>query len=169
MTLESQIHVPTKKHGNDTGADTKKKSKVVRAASKTTAIYWSKVIFRLQKGEWESSNYFVRFKLHNQRKRVRLESTTREEAGREALAEYLKILTNGWPVEGTISVPETSELSKNPTVKEWVAVAMLKARVRQGSVAKYGESLRTVVGEILGMRRARKNVRRQLRLTPDDN
>ena len=149
---------PPKKGSKDTRTVAKKKTKVVRAPSKTTAKYWEKVAFRLRKGEWESSNFFVRIKLHNQRKRVRLDATIREDAGREALAEYLKILTHGWPVEenSKLGRPENQELPDDPTVGDWIAMAKKKARVRTDSVDKYAESLRTIVSEILGMHRARK-------------
>ncbi len=158
MSPEMKTETPLKKGSKGTGAAAKKKTKVVRAASKTTAKYWEQVAFRLQKGEWESSNFFVRIKLHKQRKRVRLDATIREDAGREALAEYLKILTHGWPVEehSKPGLPENPELSGDPTVGDWIAMAKKKAGVRAGSVDKYAESLRTIVSEILGMRRARK-------------
>jgi integrase len=165
MTPESHTTSTIEKHGEGGKTTTKKKTKkrkAVRAASKTTAMYWQKAAFRLQKGEWESSNFFVRITLQDKRKRVRLESTTREEAGREALAQYLKILTNGWPVddETKLSLPETSGLSNDPTVSEWISMAKKKSGVRSGSVDKYAESLRTIVSEILGMRCARKKEQR---------
>lgn len=164
MTTGTPHQDPKDKHGKDSGGKSAgKKPKVVRAASKTTAAYWQKAAFRLQKGEWESANFFVRIKLHNQRRRVRLESTTREEAGREALAEYLKILTNGWPVDSDskLDLPESPELSNDPGVGEWIAMAKRKAGARSASVDKYAESLRTIVGEILGMCRARKKEQRE--------
>lgn len=165
MSPDSHSSLPARKRGGDTGTDAtpkKKKGPVLRAASKTSATYWQKVAFRLRKGEWESSNFFVRIKLHNQRKRIRLEATTREEAGREALAEYLKILTNGWPPDddSTLNLPANPDLSSDPTVGDWIAMAKKKAGVRSGSVDKYAESLRTIVGEILGMQRARKKEQR---------
>lgn len=162
MPTKTQAKTPAGKPVTASGAAPKKKRKATRAASKTTAIYWQQVAFRLQKGDWESANFFVRIKLHNQRKRVRLDATTREEAGREALAEYLKILTHGWPVEEETKLiqTESEELPSDPCVGEWIAMAVKKSGVRSNSTAKYAESLRTIVGEVLGMCRARKKEQR---------
>ncbi len=136
----------------------KKSSKTARAASKTTAAYWSQKIYLEQKDEWLSAHYFARIQARGVRKKVRLKSAIREEAAREAATFYRNIVANGWPVEDSFSglFSEATGLPKNPTLEEWLGMAKRKATVRPGSVEKYGESLRTIVGEILGMRCARK-------------
>ena len=120
--------------------------------------YWSQKIYLEQKDEWRSANYFARIQARGVRKKVRLESTIREEAAREAATFYRNIVANGWPVEESFSgaVSKATGLPKNPTLEEWLSMARRKATVRPGSVEKYGESLRTIVREILGMRGARK-------------
>ena len=140
----------------------KKTRKVVRAASKTTAAYWQQAIYREEKGEWQAAKFSVRFKLHGKRGRVQLESTIREAAGREALAQYLQILANGWPADDNsmMDLPKSAGLPSNPTVGDWITMAKKKAGVRAGSIDKYAESLRTIVGELLGMCRARKKEQR---------
>jgi len=138
--------------------ESKPAKKSVRTASKTTAAYWSQKIYLEKKGEWQSANYFARMQARGERRKVRLESTVREEAAREAVALYLGVLANGWPVndDSKLDLPESSGLPSNPTVEEWITRAKRKASVRSGSVDKYAESLRTIVSEIIGMRRARK-------------
>ncbi len=129
-----------------------------RSASKTTAVYWSNKIYLEEKAGWKSATYFVRISVHGIRKKVRLDSSIREEAAREATDFYLNVLTTGWPADesGALPVPVSAGLSKNPTVGEWIDLAIQKTHVRQKSVQKYAESMRTIVSEILGMSRARK-------------
>ncbi len=139
--------------------------KTIRAASKTTAAYWSKKIYLEKKDGWQSATYFVRMQAKGVRKKVRLESSVKEDAATEAADLYLDILAKGWPADEEFSLlaPATADLSKDPTVAEWIEMAKHKADgcgVRPESVAKYSESLRTVVSEILGMRRARKTEER---------
>lgn len=137
---------------------TKKKSKKVRTASKTTAAYWSGKISLEKKPGWESSNYFVRIQAHGIRRKMKLNSTIREEAAREAAGTYLEILSKGWPKEeGTVVIAtESSDLPENPTIEDWFNVAKSKNLVAEASIKKYFEALQTIVGEILGTPRARK-------------
>jgi integrase len=136
----------------------KNPAKTARTASKTTAAYWSQKIYLEQKDDWRSANYFARIQARGVRRKVRLKSTIREEAAREAATRYRDIAANGWPADEGFSLPDpaSADLPQNPTVEAWIGMAVRKARVRKESVEKYGESLRTVVGEILGMCRARK-------------
>lgn len=132
--------------------------KKIRTASKTTAVYWSQKIRLEKKPGWESSNYFVRIQAHGSRRKLKLESTIREEAAREAAALYLNILSNGWPVEETtgIPIPKSADLPPNPSIKDWCTFARLKSMVAPQTMNKYEESLETIVGDILGTPRARK-------------
>ena len=135
--------------------------KTVRAASKTTDTYWSKKIYLEKKDGWQSATYFVRMQAKGVRKKVRLESSSKEDAATEAKDLYLDILAKGWPTDEAFSLlaPATEGLFETATIAEWIELAMRKAvlyGVRQKSVAKYGESLRTVVADILEMPRARK-------------
>ena len=132
--------------------------KKARALSRTTAGYWSQRAYLEKKGDWQSANFFVRVQALGCRRKLRLESCEREDAGREALAKYLAILANGWPAERglTLDLPEKSTLPQNPSVGDWIEMAGKKSKVRPESLNKYAESLRTIAGEILGMSRARK-------------
>jgi len=142
---------------NDTMKPIKIKKKA-RALSKTTAAYWSQKAYLETKGDWQSANFFVRVQALGDRRKLRLESCNREDAGREALAKYLTIITNGWPAETglKLDLPEKSTLPQNPSIGDWIEMAGKKSKVRPESMNKYAESLRTIAGEILGMSRARK-------------
>jgi len=140
-----------------------KNRKKTRTASKTTATYWSDKIFLEKKPGWESSNYFVRMQAKGARRKIRLDSTVREEAAREAVAFYLKILAEGWPDTDPLplSTLKASLLPDQPTISEWIELVKTKVNVRSETVDKYAESLRTIVGEILNLARARKPEQRQ--------
>lgn len=134
------------------------KKKKVRTASKTTASYWMDTIRLETKPGWQSSNYFARILAHGLRKKVRLDSSVKEEAAREAADLYISVLANGWPGEddNQLSVPGISGLPEKTTIQDWCAAVKKKTKAREESVDKYGESLRTIVGEVLGTPRARK-------------
>ena len=137
---------------------TNKAPKKIRTASKTTAAYWAKKIKLEKKPGWESSNYFVRIQAHGGRKKMKLECTVREEVAREAAALYIDILANGWPREdgAGLKLPDVTSLPENPSVEDWVTAVKSKKLVADQSIEKYSESLETIVGEILGIPRARK-------------
>ena len=99
--------------------------KTARTASKTTAAYWSQKIYLEQKDEWQSAHYFARMQARGVRRKVRLESSIREEAAREAATFYRNIAANGWPAEESFSeaVSEATGLPKNPTLEEWLGMA----------------------------------------------
>ena len=134
------------------------KPKKVRTASKTTAAYWSGKIRLERKPGWESSHYFVRIQAHGQRRKMKLNSTIREEAAREAAGTYLEILSKGWPKDegSVVFATESSDLPENPTIEDWFNVAKSKNLVAEASIKKYFEALQTIVGEIRGTPRARK-------------
>jgi integrase len=141
---------------------TTEKPKKVRTASKTTAAYWSGKIRLERKPGWESSHYFVRIQAHGQRRKMKLNSTIREEAAREAAGTYLEILSKGWPKDegSVVFASESSDLPENPTIEDWFNVAKSKNLVAEASIKKYFEALQTIVGEILGTPRARKTEQR---------
>lgn len=66
----------------------------MRGLSKTTVTYWLRKVYQETTGTWRSSNYYVRFQVAGERRKVRLDATTKEEAGKEALGKYLGALTN---------------------------------------------------------------------------
>ena len=91
-----------------------------------------------------------------ERRKFRLESTTAEEAGKEAAKLYREISANGWPAKkvrkSAVSTTATNELNKREgSVGQWIAAATLVAKVREDTVKKYAESLRTIVGDILNL------------------
>ncbi|MGC4244624.1 MAG: site-specific integrase [Herbaspirillum sp.] len=135
-----------------------KKAKEARTASKTTSRYWASKIFLEKKPGWESSNYFVRIQAHGIRRKMKLDSSVKEEAAREAVSIYLEVLSKGWPKEdeNALVLTETSILPEDPTIEEWFNAVNSKRRVGESSIKKYFEALQTIVGEILGMPRARK-------------
>ena len=118
-----------------------KKPKKVRTASKTTAAYWSGKIRLERKPGWESSNYFVRIQAHGIRRKMKLDSTIREEAAREATGLYVDILSNGWPKEDGIAlaVSEVSGLPENPSIEDWVRIVQSKAVLGGTTLNKYFE------------------------------
>lgn len=135
-----------------------KSLKKIRTASKTTAAYWSGKIKLEKKPGWESSNYFVRIQAHGGRRKIKLDCTVRDEAAREAAALYINILAKGWPqVDGArLHLPSGTSLPENPSIEDWVTAVKAKKLVADQSIQKYSESLETIVGEILGIPRARK-------------
>lgn len=147
-------------------------------ASKTTASYWQQKVFREEKFEpadetpqssfqngghnkqpvWVSPNYYVRIQLGNNRRKFRLKATVAEEAGREAAALYRQIMTSGWPEKET-SRGKSAALKPagaGDTVGAWIEAAAAKLAVRENTAKKYAESLRTIVGDLLGVSRSRK-------------
>jgi hypothetical protein len=135
----------------------KPKKSAARAASKTSAVYWQAKVFLEEKPGWKSSKYSVRMQAGGVRKKVTLEATVKEDAGREALAKYLKILSEGWPSTapaGQVVVAAKSE--SVTTIGGWIAITTPLLTARESTVAKYAESLRTIVAGILGLARFRK-------------
>ena len=152
-------------------------------ASKTTASYWQQKIFREKKfdpsGEsaaesssgteqsksptWVSAHFYVRMQVGEVRRKVSLKATVAEEAGREAAALYRKILSNGWPAKKTKAGKSTSAkpVGERTTIGGWIEAATAKASVREDTAKKYAESLRTIVGDIIGLSRARKPEQRR--------
>ncbi|MEO5913777.1 MAG: site-specific integrase [Luteolibacter sp.] len=141
----------------------KEKNVVVRAASKTSAAYWKNKVYLEKKDAWISANYFVRIQAAGTRRKVRLEASVLEDAAREALAFYLDVRVNGWPAEEhpTPAGSDPENGLSDPSVRDWIELAKRHANVRQETIEKYAESFLTVVGEILGMRRARKKEDRE--------
>lgn len=133
-------------------------TKKVRTASKTTTAYWSGKIRLEKKPGWESSNYFVRIQAHGIRRKVKLDSSIKEEAAREAAGLYIDILAKGWQQEpgAHLPLPGSSSLPEDPSIEDWVTAVKAKKLVTDQSIQKYSESLETIVGEILEIPRARK-------------
>lgn len=141
-------------------------------ASKNTAAYWQQKVFREEKYDpednspekspiWVSAHYYVRIQVGTERRKFRLKSTTTEEAGKESAKLYLQISANGWPAKkvkkSAVSDAATNEPKKREgSVGQWIAAATLVATVREDTVKKYAESLRTIVGDILGLSGSRK-------------
>ena len=130
-----------------------------RALSKTSAAYWQSKVFLEKKGGWASSTYFVRIQARDERRKVRLESTIKEDAGREALAFYLKVISQGWPAEAPEEQKDADALEgvsvELVTVSWWISATspLLSARASTGE--KYAESLRTLAAGLLGVPRFR--------------
>lgn len=132
--------------------------KKIRTASKTTAAYWSQKIRLERKPGWESSHYFVRIQAHGSRRKLKLSSTIREEAAREAAALYLSILSEGWPLDEVDrnAAPILSGLPPDPSIEAWFKFAQTKSMVADATLEAYWGALQTIVGEILGIPKARK-------------
>jgi len=133
-----------------------------RAASKNTAAYWSKKIFLEEKPGWSSSHYFVRIQAHGIRRKLKLKSSVKEEAARDAAALWNSISANGWPSSNdhtdsrSVTPGETLGSLRQPiTVESWILFVSTVSNTRPETVSKYAESLRTIVGEILGLERRR--------------
>jgi hypothetical protein len=141
-------------------------------ASKNTAAYWQQKVFREQKHDpdddsreksarWVSAHFYVRMQVGTERRKIRLESTTSEEAGKESAKLYREISANGWPTKKarkkTVPSTETIESDKREgSVGQWIAAATMVATVRKDTAKKYAESLRTIVGDILDLSKSRK-------------
>lgn len=142
----------------------KSKRKKARTTDKTKAAYWTDKIQLEKKPGWKSSNYFVRIQALGTRRKVKLNSTYKDEAAREAMALFKGIFANGWPKEEGEHLPTSgdSSLPKDPTIEDWVTAVRAKTMLAEGTVDKYYESLQTIVGEVLGIPRARKPEKRAL-------
>ncbi len=141
-------------------------------ASKNTAAYWQQKVFREQKHDpdddsreksarWVSAHFYVRMQVGTERRKIRLESTTSEEAGKESAKLYREISANGWPTKKarkkTVPSTETIESDKHEgSVGQWISAATMVATVREDTAKKYAESLRTIVGDILDLSKSRK-------------
>lgn len=141
-------------------------------ASKNTAAYWQQKVFREQKHDpdddsreksarWVSAHFYVRMQVGTERRKIRLKSTTAEEAGKESAKLYREISANGWPTKKarkkTVTSTETIESDKREgSVGQWIAAATLHAKVRENTAKKYAESLRTIVGDIIELSKSRK-------------
>jgi hypothetical protein len=141
-------------------------------ASKNTAAYWQQKVFREEKHDpdddsrgksarWVSAHFYVRMQVGTERRKIRLKSTTAEEAGKESAKLYREISANGWPTKKarkkTVTSTETIESDKGEgSVGQWIAAATLHAKVRRDTAKKYAESLRTIVGDIIELSKSRK-------------
>ena len=141
-------------------------------ASKNTAAYWQQKVFREQKHDpdddsreksarWVSAHFYVRMQVGTERRKIRLESTTSEEAGKESAKLYREISANGWPTKKarkkTVPSTETIESdNREGSVGQWIAAATVVATVRKDTAKKYAESLRTIVGDIIELSKSRK-------------
>jgi len=137
-----------------------------RPPSKTTAAYWKSQVFLEEKPGWSSGNYYVRIQVRKDRRKVVLKATTKEAAADEALAKYLEVLVNGWPVvEGKVVVGSkgegSAEQTSGPTIADWRDLAIKVSPVQEQTFLKYYEALRCIVGETLGLARARAEEARQ--------
>ena len=131
-----------------------------RALSKTSAAYWQSKVFLEKKGGWSSSTYFVRIQARGERRKVRLESTIKEDAGREALAFYLKVISQGWPAEASEKNKDYTDSSEEApvgpvTVSWWISATSPLLAARTSTAEKYAESLRTLAAGLLGVPRFR--------------
>ena len=129
-----------------------------RALSKTTALYWQKKAYLETKGDWASDHYHVRIQAHGVRRKVSLKATTKESAGREALEFYVDVLANGWKETVSEPTPGVTDCggAALTTMGDWISQASPVSHARGTTVGKYAESLRTIVGEILDLKGARK-------------
>jgi integrase len=147
-------------------------------ASKTTASYWQQKVFREKKFDasdesvsdfangaepdkqptWVSAKFYVRMQVGDERRKFSLKASVAEEAGKEAAALYREILSNGWPDKKTKGGKSTTARSvdERNTIGGWIEAATAKASVREDTAKKYSESLRTIVGDIMSLSRARK-------------
>ena len=141
-------------------------------ASKNTAAYWQQKVFREEKHvpqddsrekspSWVSAHFYVRMQVGTERRKIRLKSTTAEEAGKESAKLYREISANGWPTKKarkkTVTSTETIESEKREgSVGQWITAATLHAKVRENTAKKYAESLRTIVGDIIELSKSRK-------------
>ena len=148
-------------------------------ASKYTAAYWQQKVFREEKRDtqddspkqnpnWVSAHYYVRMQVGSERRKFRLKSTTAEEAGKESAKLYREISANGWPAKKVRKSPVSIKATNEPNQPEgsvgtWIALATKQTKVRKETIKKYAESLRTIVGDILGISGSRKiEIRRQI-------
>lgn len=130
-----------------------------RALSKASALYWQRKVYLEKKGGWISDHYHVRIQAHGARRKISLTATTKEAAGREALEFYLDVLANGWKSgEPTAEkqVDGNRETAQATSIGDWISWAAVVSHARGATVDKYAESLRTIIGEILNLKGARK-------------
>ena len=129
--------------------------KAIRSVSKTTAGYWMKKVYLESKGQWKSAHYFVRLQVKGERRKMRLESSVKEEAAREAAALYAKVLSVGWPLSESAPSGDSElgeerlDVTATVTLGAWIHFAEKKLNVRSQTVKAYSDSLRTIASEIL--------------------
>ncbi|MBX3743226.1 MAG: site-specific integrase [Akkermansiaceae bacterium] len=99
---------------------------------------------------------------HGIRRKLKLKSSIKDEASREAASLWNEVLANGWPpieVDADATEPaEKQELPLQPqevTVGEWIQFVSSTSHTRPETISKYAESLRTIVGEMLDLKRRR--------------
>ncbi len=134
-----------------------------RVASKTSARYWQEKVRLEKKPGWVSGSYYLRIQVRKERRKFVLKAKTKEEAGREALGMYLEALINGWPAAGpeTPQSQEGGEVPGTPTIHDWMVLAAKVSTASAETQRKYEESLRSIVGESVGLPRARSKEARQ--------
>ena len=89
-----------------------------RGLSKTTVVYWSRKVSPEKKGAWKSTHYYVRYQVAGERRKLRLDATTKEEAAKEALGKYLWDLTKSRNEQQTSDCPVTTVNSVLPPIIE---------------------------------------------------
>ena len=124
--------------------------------SKTDSRYWTKkVSFRSS----DSRTYSVHIQHDNQRQRIGLGTTDKEQAGALALEFYLKLKALGWDEalrwwkKGDDS---TSIKKSNVTIGDYVDAVKIKSLIHPPTIESYAHALRKIASDIHGLNSSSK-------------
>jgi site-specific recombinase XerD len=116
--------------------------------NKTDARYWMrKVSFHTR----DSRTYSVHIQHDNQRRRIGLKTTDKEQAGALALEFYLKLRALGW--EETLrwwKGDSTAAKKSDVTIAEYLEAVTAKSPIYPKTIQSYVKALRKIAGDITG-------------------
>ena len=116
--------------------------------NKTDARYWMrKVSFHTR----DSRTYSVHIQHDNQRRRIGLKTTDKEQAGALALECYLKLRALGW--EETLrwwKGDSTAAKKSDVTIGEYLEAVTAKSPIYPKTIQSYVKALRKIAGDITG-------------------
>ena len=116
--------------------------------NKTDARYWMrKVSFHTR----NSRTYSVHIQRDNQRRRIGLKTTDKEQAGALALEFYLKLRALGW--EETLrwwKGDSTAAKKSDVTIAEYLEAVTAKSPIYPKTIQSYAKALRKIAGDITG-------------------
>jgi hypothetical protein len=134
--------------------------------NKTDTRYWTrKVSFHTE----DSRTYSVHIQHGNQRRRIGLKTTDKEQAGALALEFYLKLRALGWEEalrwwKGDLTCTKRSDV----TIGEYLEAVSAKSLFSSKTLQSYAQALRKIAGDITGASgREKRDVIKLRALTPE--
>ena len=127
--------------------------------NKTDTRYWiRKVSFHTE----DSRTYSVHIQHDNQRRRIGLKTTDKEQAGALALEFYLKLRALGWEEALRWRKRGDSAYTKksNVTIGEYLDAVREKSLIHPKTLESYSAALRKIASDIHGLRSSKRSTRR---------